>query len=179
MVRMLLTSPRNVLAVAVGALIGLSDRQKGFPFPRGRETGLSKSGCPCGLEVLFSEMRPNLIAGPANATVAELLSLQSLPIFTRVLRYPDFQRLYGLSGLELLEYSRFLHSVSDLVILGPHYRAPLRDPSDLVVLQTADRAGRMWLCTSDGDFRDPAVVASCGARGIEICDEFSPLTRLA
>jgi len=96
-----------------------------------------------------------------------------------VLRYPDCQRLYGLSESDLLEYSQLLQSVSDLVILDPRYRAPLRDPGDLVVLQTADRGMADALCTSDGDFRDPAVVAFCLARGIEICDEISLLTRLA
>jgi predicted nuclease of predicted toxin-antitoxin system len=83
------------------------------------------------------------------------------------------------SELDLLEYSQFLQSVSDLVILDPLYRAPLRDPSDLVVLQTADRGLADVLCTSDSDFRDPAVVAFCGAKGIVVCDEVSLLTRLA
>lgn len=108
-----------------------------------------------------------------------VLSNEIIVEVTKVLRYPDFQRLYGLSESDLLEYSQLLQSISDLVILDPRYRAPLRDPSDLVVLQTADRGMADVLCTNDGDFRDPAVVAFCGGRGIEICDEISLLTRLA
>ena len=62
-----------------------------------------------------------------------VLSNEIIVEVTKVLRYPDFQRLYGLSESDLLEYSQLLQSISDLVILDPRYRAPLRDPSDLVV----------------------------------------------
>ncbi len=107
-----------------------------------------------------------------------MLSNEIIVEVTKVLRYPDFQRLYGLSESDLLEYSQFLQSVSDLVILDPRYRAPLRDPRDLIVLQTADRGMADILCTSDGDFYAPDVIAFCGAKGIEICNESSLLARL-
>lgn len=107
-----------------------------------------------------------------------VLSNEIIAEITRVLRYPRFQTLYGLSDFDLLEYSQFLQSVSDLVILDTRYSAPLRDPNDLIVLQTADRGEADALCTSDGDFYDPAVIAFCAARGIEVCDEISLLERL-
>ncbi len=57
-----------------------------------------------------------------------------------MLRYPNFQNLYGLSEADLLDYAQFLQSASDIVILDPHHRAPfLRDPNDAHVLQTAER----------------------------------------
>ena len=95
-----------------------------------------------------------------------------------MLRYPKFQRLYGLSESQLFDYSQFLQSVADVVVLDSQYFAPLRDANDLIVLQTADRGRADALCTSDGDFYDPAVISFCEARGIGICDEVSLLARL-
>ena len=68
-----------------------------------------------------------------------VLSNEILAEVTRVLRYPRFQALYGLADEDLLQYTQFLQSVSHLVVLDPNYHAPLRDPTDLVVMQTAER----------------------------------------
>jgi len=67
------------------------------------------------------------------------MSNEMLAESTKVLRYPRFQTLYGLSDADLLDYTQFLQSISHLVALDPQYRAPLRDPNDLIVLQTAER----------------------------------------
>ena len=96
----------------------------------------------------------------------------------RVLRYPKFQALYQFTEGELYQYIQFLRNVADSVILDPTYRAPLRDPTDLMILQTAERGAADVLCTSDGDFFDPTVIAYCALRGIEVCDEGSILARL-
>ncbi len=98
---------------------------------------------------------------------------------TKVLRYPRFQDLYGLTEADLLDYTQFLQSVSHVVILDPQYRAPMRDPNDLFVLQTAERGEADILCTQDGDFYDPTTLSYCTARGIEVCDELTLLLRLA
>ena len=73
-----------------------------------------------------------------------ILSNEMLAEATRVLRYPRFQELYGLTDADLLDYAQFLQSISHLVALDPQYRAPLRDPNDLIVLQTAERAKRTF-----------------------------------
>ncbi len=106
----------------------------------------------------------------SNAILAEV---------TKVLKYPRFQALYGLTEQDLFEYSQFIQSVSDVVVLDPQYRAPLRDATDLDVLQTAERGEADILCTHDDDFSDPVVLSYCTARGIEICDEFTLLERLS
>jgi predicted nucleic acid-binding protein len=49
-------------------------------------------------------------------------------------------------------YRQFLQSIADLVILDSRYGAPLRDPNDLIVLQTADRGEADVPCTRDDDF---------------------------
>ena len=100
-----------------------------------------------------------------------VLSNEILAEVTKVLRYPRFQHLYGLTDSELLEYVQFLQSVSELIPLDHSYWAPLRDPSDLIVLQTAEREEADILCTKDDDFFDRRVQAYCAARGIEVCDE--------
>ena len=81
--------------------------------------------------ILLEEL---LRAGHELITSNELLAE-----VTKVLRYPRFQALYGLSEADLLDYTQLLQSVSQVVILDSSYRAPLRDPNDLIVLQTAER----------------------------------------
>jgi putative PIN family toxin of toxin-antitoxin system len=108
-----------------------------------------------------------------------VLSNEMITEVTRVLRYPHFQDLYGLTDVDLLEYTQLLQSVADIVILDPRYRAPfLRDPNDADVLQTAERGEADLLCTHDGDFYDPAVLSYCATRGIEVCTESTLLERL-
>jgi len=97
---------------------------------------------------------------------------------TKVLRYPRFQALYGLTESDLFDYTQFLQSVSHVVVLDPQYRAPLRDPTDLIVLQTAERGEADILCTHDADFYDPTILSYCIARGIDVCDEVTLLLRL-
>lgn len=54
----------------------------------------------------------------------------------------------------------------------------MRDPSDLIILQTAERGSASTLCTSDRDFSSPEVIAYCASRGIEIVDEQTLASRL-
>jgi putative PIN family toxin of toxin-antitoxin system len=109
-----------------------------------------------------------------------VLSNEMINEVIRVLRYPHFQNLYGLSEADLLEYAQFLQEVSDIVILDPQYRAPfMRDPNDTDVLQTAECGEADILCTHDGDFYDEAVLSFCATRGIEVCTEKTLVVRLA
>jgi predicted nucleic acid-binding protein len=86
--------------------------------------------------------------------------------------------MYGLGEQDLLEYTQFLQSVSHLVILAPNYHAPMRDPNDLMVLQTAERGEADILCTHDADFYEPMILSYCAIRGIEVCKENTLLKRL-
>jgi putative PIN family toxin of toxin-antitoxin system len=108
-----------------------------------------------------------------------ITSNEILAEVTKVLRYPRFQALYSLTDLDLLNYTQLLQSVSQVVILGPYYQAPLRDSNDLTVLQTAERGEADILCTHDRDFYDQTILSYCAARGIEVCDELTLLLRLA
>ena len=65
-----------------------------------------------------------------------------------------------------------------MVVLGHPYVAPLRDPNDLDVMQTAERGDADVLCSNDGDFHDAAIIIFCAARGIYVCHEATLLARL-
>jgi len=53
---------------------------------------------------------------------------------------------------ELLRYSQFLQDVSEIALLDSVYIAPMRDATDLAVLQTAERGAADIVCTRDADF---------------------------
>jgi putative PIN family toxin of toxin-antitoxin system len=105
----------------------------------------------------------------SNAIIAETI---------RVLRYPRLQKLHALSEEELYGYAQFLRDVSDMVVIGPHYHAPLRDAHDLDVMQTEECGVADVLCSNDGDFHDKEILQYCAARGIDVCTESSLLRRL-
>jgi putative PIN family toxin of toxin-antitoxin system len=68
-----------------------------------------------------------------------LLSNEIIVETTRVLRYPRLQTLHALTEEELYAYAQFLQEVCQTVVLDHPYHAPLRDPNDLDVMQTAER----------------------------------------
>jgi putative PIN family toxin of toxin-antitoxin system len=108
-----------------------------------------------------------------------VLSSEILVEMVRVLRYPRFQQLYGFTDEDLLTQRQRLESTADMVDLNCSYVAPLRDPSDLMVLQTADEGDADLLVTADPDFYDDAVLCFCQERGIDVCTERMALARLS
>jgi putative PIN family toxin of toxin-antitoxin system len=96
----------------------------------------------------------------------------------RVLRYPRLQALFRLTEDDVFEYTQLLKSIAQIVTLRPDYVAPLRDPSDLMVLQTAELGDADVLCSNDADFHDTALIRWCAERGIDVLDEATLLARL-
>jgi putative PIN family toxin of toxin-antitoxin system len=107
-----------------------------------------------------------------------LLSNEIITETVKVLRYPRLQKLHALSDGQLYNYAQFLREVSETVILAPAYHAPLRDSSDLDVLQTAERGEADVLCSNDGDFHEEVIVQYCSSRGIYVCNENALLSML-
>jgi putative PIN family toxin of toxin-antitoxin system len=107
-----------------------------------------------------------------------LLSNEIIDETVKVLRYPRLQKRFAMTDEELYDYAQFLRQVSQTVILSQPYHAPLRDPNDLDILQTAERGVADVLCTNDKDFHDSTMLGYCAARGIEVCDEDTLLARL-
>jgi hypothetical protein len=54
-----------------------------------------------------------------------VLSNEIITEAVKVLRYPRFQDLYGLTDADLFDYQQFLQDAADIVILDPRYRVPL------------------------------------------------------
>ena len=52
-----------------------------------------------------------------------------------------------------------LHTVATMVRPDPMLNAPIRDPNDIVVLQTAIIGGAEAICTTDEDFFNPPASA--------------------
>ena len=65
---------------------------------------------------------------------------------------------------ELYEYAQFLQEGMPKVVLQHPYHAPLRDPNDLDVMQTAERGEADVLCSNDRDFHEAGIVTFCTAR---------------
>ena len=108
-----------------------------------------------------------------------VLSNEVIAETIQVLRYPRLQKRFALTEEELYDYAQFLRQVSHTVVLGQPFLAPLRDPDDLDVLQTAERGAADVLCSNDGDFHESGILRYCAARGIEVLNENTMLARLA
>lgn len=90
---------------------------------------------------------------------------------TNVLRYPRIQRLYRLSDEQIYRYVQFLQEISEIVTVDHTLPVPIRDPKDIVVLQTAVRGEADTICTLDRDFYAPATIAFCTTLGIQVCKD--------
>jgi putative PIN family toxin of toxin-antitoxin system len=107
-----------------------------------------------------------------------LLSNEIIVETVGVLRYPRLQALHALTDDYLYDYAQFLQKVSETVVIGHPYHAPLRDANDLDVMQTAERGEADVLCSNDGDFHEAGIIAYCAARSIAVRDENSLLAWL-
>jgi putative PIN family toxin of toxin-antitoxin system len=96
----------------------------------------------------------------------------------RVLRYPRLQKLYGLTDEEIYHYVEYLREVSKPVVPDHLSHVPMRDPKDIVVLQTAVSGEAEIICTLDTDFYDPETIAFCATWGIEVCTDADLVIRL-
>ena len=83
-------------------------------------------------------------------TSSEILSETS-----RVLRYPRMRARHGMPESRIYDYVMYLKAVAMLVRPDPLLLAPIRDPQDIVVLQTAVSGGAEALCSTDEDFFTP------------------------
>lgn len=107
-----------------------------------------------------------------------ILSNEMLHELARALRYPRLQKFYGLTEDLLYDYVVFLRRSSEIVILNPLLTAPIRDLSDVVVMQTAIIGDADLLCTSDADFFEPPAHEYLNKMGIEVVDDIGLIRRL-
>lgn len=100
-----------------------------------------------------------------------LISREMIVELARVLRYPQLQALFGLSEEQIYRYVQFLWAVSSIVEVEDVLSVPMRDPKDIVVLETAVIGEADVICTLDRDFYDVETLAFCSALGIRVCDD--------
>jgi len=125
--------------------------------------------------------------GPAARLLREILdrpncTLQTSPYILDevedVLSRPRLSSRWGLSSEAIAEYRLQLHRVSE--VIEPAVGPPIvgRDAEDDAVFYTAVAGQADFLCTLDGHFRTPDVLAAAQRRGIEILSDKDLLVRL-
>ena len=107
-----------------------------------------------------------------------LLSNEMLHELAKVLRYPRLQTFYDLPENLLFEYVSFLRRSSEIVTLDPLVTAPIRDVSDVIVMQTAIIGEADILCTKDDDFFEEPASEYLSKMGITVLDDISLMRRL-
>jgi putative PIN family toxin of toxin-antitoxin system len=121
--------------------------------------------------------------GPARALLLELLnrghrlvlSASVLEEVERVLHYPRLLKRFSLTEAEITQFVAFLAASAEIVEATGTLAAPIRDPMDLHILQTAISGKADYLCTLDEHFTEPAVVAYCSNRGITVISDLDLL----
>jgi putative PIN family toxin of toxin-antitoxin system len=122
-------------------------------------------------------------SGPARALLLELLdrghrlvlSASILEEVERVLHYPRLFKRFGLTEAEITQFVGFLAATAEIVEVDETLTAPIRDPKDVHILQTAIGGKAEYLCTLDEHFRDSLVVTFCSNRGITVISDLDLL----
>ena len=107
-----------------------------------------------------------------------VLSSEILAETSRVLRYPRMRARHGMPDSRIYEYVMFLQSVATMVRPDPMLIAPIRDPNDIVVLQTAIIGGAEAICTTDDDFFSSPASAFLQSTGILVFTDEELPTRI-
>jgi putative PIN family toxin of toxin-antitoxin system len=102
-----------------------------------------------------------------------LVSGEMLVETARVLRYPRLQARYNLSETDIYEYIQFLRKAAEFVVPDVSLAVPIRDPADIVVVQTAITGEAEVLCTVDEDFYEPAIVRFLDLIGIRVMNDIA------
>ena len=92
-----------------------------------------------------------------------------------MLHYPRLLKRFGSTESEITQFVAFLAAAAEIVEVDGTLTAPIRDPKDVHILQTAiGRQGRL-LCTLDEHFKDALVVTFCSNRGITVISDLDLL----
>jgi putative PIN family toxin of toxin-antitoxin system len=106
------------------------------------------------------------------------MSNEILAESSRVLRYPRMRVRHGMSESRIYDYVMFLQSVATMVRPDPALMTPIRDPNDIVVLQTAITGGAEAICTTDEDFFHTPALAFLRSVSILVFTDMELMGRL-
>ena len=107
-----------------------------------------------------------------------LLSNEMLYELATVLRYPRMLALHGLSEARVYGCIGLLRHVAEIVVLNPLFTAPIRDATDIIVMQTAIVGEADVLCTRDKDFSEKPAGEYLNKIGITVLDDIALMHRL-
>jgi predicted nucleic acid-binding protein len=80
-----------------------------------------------------------------------------------------------LTEAEITQFVGFLAATAEIVEVDETLTAPIRDPKDVHILQTAISGKAEFLCTLDEHFRDTLVVSFSSNRGITVISDLDLL----
>jgi hypothetical protein len=125
---------------------------------------------------LLAEDRPFTKHRPVR-TRAVALQQDGVEV-ARVLRHPRLLALHGLSEKRIQDYTGSLPEAGEIVALNPLLIAPIRDFSDIAVMQTAVIGEADFLCTRDRDFYTPEMLTYLEGMGTRVLDDVALIDRL-
>jgi putative PIN family toxin of toxin-antitoxin system len=128
-------------------------------------------------------LHPNGLASQLLLTIIDsdhslLLSNEMVLEVSRVLRYPRMIILHAANEEEVYDFQGWLRIVAEMIAFDPFVRAPIRDESDIFVLQTALSGGAEILCTCDREFFEPPASIFLESRGIAVLTDAQLMQRL-
>ena len=86
--------------------------------------------------------------------------------------------LHGKTEEDAYHFAAWLRHASEIVLLDLISSAPIRDPGDIFVLQTALSGDADAICTLDRDFFAPPASGFLAQRGISVLTDVQLLQRL-
>jgi putative PIN family toxin of toxin-antitoxin system len=97
---------------------------------------------------------------------------------SRILRQPRMCSIHGKSEDDVYEFTSWLRMISYLAQVEVLPLAPIRDPGDMLVLQTAALGRADILCTCDRDFFAPPAAEFLRECGITVLSDRELLKHL-
>jgi putative PIN family toxin of toxin-antitoxin system len=133
--------------------------------------------------LVLAFLQPNGLASQLMLTIIAknhslLLSNEIVLEVSRVLRYPRMINLHAASEKDVYNFVGWLRIVAEMIAFDPFVPAPIRDESDIFVLQTALSGGAEILCTCDRDFFEPPASIFLESRGIAVLTDAQLMRKL-
>lgn len=107
-----------------------------------------------------------------------ILSDEILFEVARVLRYPRLMAVHGQSEETIYDFTSWLRDGAEIVALNRLTATPIRDLSDVFVLQTVLSGEADVLCTNDRDFFEPPASTFLASIGIAVLTDAQLIRRL-
>lgn len=123
---------------------------------------------------LARELQPSILEGNHILVTSSGILAET----SRVLRYSRMYNRHKMPESRIYDYVMHLKSVALMARPDPTLIAPIRDPNDIVVLQTAIAGGAEVLCSTDEDFFTPPASGFLRSADIRVFTDAELMRRL-